>query len=135
MAASKNEQQVTWSASNSASVTAGGSQTSDAVTASSTMVDQGIMVKADNAGTPASGDTVDFYLLPTTGDPDGAGSDEYVTAGHGYYLGQVDTNLEDPAIAYYEIPSAMKGWELYAASNAASNSITVSAAAYETLFA
>jgi hypothetical protein len=38
-----------------------------------------ITLKADNSGTPASGDTVDFYALLSCGDPDGSGGDEFRT--------------------------------------------------------
>ena len=54
--------------------------------------------------TPASGDTVDFYILYTTGDPDGAATDEYDTVAHAMHVTTLDTNSEDPARKTVEIP-------------------------------
>ncbi len=65
MAVANNEQQVTWSSSDSVSVSAGGTQTSDAVTFSTTAFAAMITFKADNSGTPAAGDTVDFNIRLT----------------------------------------------------------------------
>jgi len=127
MAVANNEVQVEWSSSDSVSVTSESNQTSDAFSFTATAFAGMITLKADNAGTPASGDTIDFYLLPTCGDPDGDGSDEYPNDdSDGLFLAQLDTNANDPAIASVTIP-VTKGGKLYAKSNAASNSITVSA--------
>ena len=91
MAITRSENQVTWSASNSVSVTSGSSQTSDAVTLNDTCVMASITCKADNAGTPASGDIINFYWASTVGDPDGASTDEYPTdIADMIYLGQID---------------------------------------------
>ena len=70
MAVANNEVQVQWSSANSVSVSAGGSQASDAFSFSATAFDAMVTLKADNSATPADGDTVDFYYLPTAGDPD-----------------------------------------------------------------
>jgi hypothetical protein len=127
MAVANNEQQVTWSSSDSVSVSAGSNQTSDAVSFSATAFDAMITLKADNNSTPASGDTVDFYALLTCGDPDGSGSDEYPNDNSdGIFLVRLDTNADDPAVATVALPVA-KGVKLYAKSNASSNAITVSA--------
>ena len=127
MAVANNEQQVTWSSTNSVSISAGGNQMSDAVSFSSTTFDAMITLKADNNGTPASDDTIDFYALLSCGDPDGSASDEYPNDdSDGIFLASLDTNADDPAIATVGIPVA-KGVKLYAKSNAASNAITVSA--------
>jgi len=127
MAVANNEQQVTWSSSNSVSVSAGGSQTSDAVSFSATAFDAMITLKADNNGTPASGDTVDFYALLSCGDPDGASSDEYPNDNSdGIFLARLDTDADDPAIATVGLPVG-KGAKVYAKSDASSNAITVSA--------
>jgi len=53
MSVGNNEIQVTWSAANSVSVTAGGNQVSDAFAFSGGTVDAAITLKADNSGTPA----------------------------------------------------------------------------------
>ena len=59
MVVANNERQVTWSSSNSVSVSAGSTQASDAASFSATAFAAMITLKADNGGTPASGDTVD----------------------------------------------------------------------------
>jgi len=127
MAVANNEQQVTWSSSNSVSVSAGSSQTSDTVTFSSAAFEGMVTLKADNNSTPASGDTVDFYALLSCGDPDGASADEYPNDdSDGIFLARLDTDADDPAIATVAMPIA-KGVKIYAKSNASSNAITVSA--------
>lgn len=127
MALSMTEKQVTWSASNSTSVTAASTATSDVVTfTSGTVFQVKIVLKADNNGTPAAGDTVDFYLLESHGDPDGAGADEYDTAEQGRFLGILDTNADDPAQATVWVPGPMYKAKIYAVNNASSNGITVS---------
>lgn len=127
MAITRQETQVTWTAANSVSVTAGSNQTSDEINLDASCVAAQISLKADNAGTPASGDTISFYLLQTSGDPDGASTDEFDTVGHAILLTVLDTNSEDPAGRTVPLPIPQKGAKLYAASAAASNSITVSA--------
>jgi len=127
MAVGNNEQQVTWSSSDSVSVTAGGTQTSDAVTFSATAFAAMVTLKADNNGTPASDDTVDFYALLSCGDPDGSSSNEYPNDdSDGIFLARLDTNADDPALATVVLPVA-KAVKIHARSNASSNAITVSA--------
>ena len=132
MAVSKSNTQVTWSAANSVSVAASSNTTSDAHTFDSTSVSAMVTVKGDNDGTPSSGDTMDFYLLYTTGDPDGAGADEYDTVGHAMHVSTLDTNSDDPARKTVEIPVSAKGFKIYAVNNSAGNAITVSTEVYET---
>lgn len=134
MALTTNEIQVTWSASDSVSVSAGGNQTSDAMSATANTPFQAVIIcKADNAsGSPSSGDTVEFYLLGTIGDPDGSGADEYTTPEHGLHLCTLDTEAEDPVVSQpIPIPYPLTGLKVYAVSNAGSNSITVSAIVLE----
>lgn len=127
MAVGNNEQQVTWSSSDSASVTAGGTQTSDVVTFSTTALAAMITLKADNNSTPASDDTVDLYALLSCGDPDGSAGDEYPNDdSDGIFLARLDTNADDPALATVTLPVA-KAVKIHARSNASSNGITVSA--------
>jgi len=127
MGAANNEIQVQWSSANSVSVSSGSAQTSDVFSFSGGAVDAVATVKADNAGTPASGDTVDFYLLLSAGDPDGSGANEFPNDdSDGHFLARLDTNADDPAIATVAIPVGVQG-KIYAKSNASSNSITVSA--------
>ena len=127
MAVTNNEQQVTWSSSNSASVSAGGTQVSDTANFSATAFAAMVTLKADNDGTPASGDTVDFYALITCGDPDGAGADEYPTDdSDGIFLARLDTSADDPVVAAVNLPVA-KAVKLYAKNNSSGRTITVSA--------
>ena len=127
MTVANHEQQVTWSSSNSVSLSAGGAQTSDAITLSTSAFAAMITLKADNSSAAASGDTVDFYALLSCGDPDGSAGDEYPNDdSDGIFLARLDTNADDPAIVTVSLPMA-KAAKIYAKSNASSNAITVSA--------
>lgn len=131
MGLSNNEMQVTWGMANSVSVSAAGTQTSDEFPFTEAAVSAMITLKADNAGTPASGDTVDFYLATTCGDPDGAGDDEYPTdVAHMIFLGRVDTAATGAVAGAdcvtAECPVAVGG-KIVAKNNAASNGVIVSA--------
>jgi hypothetical protein len=127
MAVANHEVQVTWSSSNSASVSGGATAASDTMSFSATAFDAMITLKADNSGTPASGDTVDFYALLSCGDPDGSGGDEFPNDdSDGIFLARLDTYADDPAIATVTIPVA-KSVKIFAKNNASSNSVTVSA--------
>ncbi len=129
MAITKVENQVTWSASNSVSVTAGSNQTSDVVSLDVACVQATTHMKADNSTTPAADDQIYFWELQTGGDPDGAGSDEYDTVNHARLLGILDTNNEDPAIMSVELNAVNAGIKIYAEGTTAgtTNAVTVSA--------
>jgi len=131
MAMSRTETQIEWSSSDSTSVSSGSAATSDAFTLETDCIALAIQCKADNAGTPASGDTLDVYILWTCGDPDGASTDEYDSTDHGMFVCQLDTDQDDPAIRTVDLPVSAKGGKVYVESNAASNSITASAALYQ----
>jgi hypothetical protein len=127
MALSITEQQVTWSAANSVSIAAGGNNTSDTVTFTSGTVFQAkVQCKVDNDGTPASGDTVDFYLLESHGDPDGASTAEFATTTQGQHLMRLDTNTTDPADGVVWLPGPFLTAKVYAVNNSAGRAITVS---------
>ncbi len=128
MAVDNHEIQIEWDSGNdSKSVGAGSTATSDTFSFSATAIDAMITLKADNGGTPASGDTIELYLLATCGDPDGASTDEFPTdSDEGTFLGVLDTYAHDPAIKTVRCPIAKAG-KLHAKSNAASNALTVSA--------
>ena len=70
MALTISETQVEWSTSDSVSVTSGSNQTSDEVSVTQTSIARELKVKADNAGTPASGDTIEIKILINAGDVD-----------------------------------------------------------------
>lgn len=133
MAITKQARQITWAGANSTTIAAGGTDTSDVVTPGADAVGAVLMCKAVNGGTPASGDTLDIYLMMSTGDPDAEPdvADEFPTANHGMFLMRLDTNADSTAIASVEIPTAMKAYKIYAVSNAATNGITLSAQVYE----
>ena len=133
MAVTKANIQVTWDGGDSDyTLTNGSVVSSDAHTFDGSAVMAMITLKADNTGTPASGDTVDFYLLYTTGDPDGSSAEEYDTVDHGMHIASLDTNKDDPARKTVEIPVSALGFKVYAKNNASSNSIKVSSEVYET---
>jgi hypothetical protein len=121
------ETQVQWSSSNSVSVSSGSSQTSDAFTITDTTAR--ILLKADNSTTPATDDQIYFWLIETSGDPDGTGTDEYSSAGHAELLAILDTNDEDPALKTVQLPLPHKSGKIYAEGSSAgtTNAITVSA--------
>jgi len=128
MAITGNEVQVQWnSGSNYYSISASGNYTSDVANLNTAAFDGMIELKADNDGTPASGDTVDFYIQYTSGDPDGSGSDEYDTDEHSIFLAQLDTNVEDPAITHVPVNTAADHFQVYAVNNSSGRAITVSA--------
>src|SRR5512136_2669427 len=127
MALANNEIQVQWSGANNVSISAGSNQTSDAFTFSPTAIDAMITLKADNAGTPASGDTVEFYLLATCGDPDGSASDEFpLNNNDGILLAVLDTYVSDPMVRTVACPIAKSG-KLFAKNASSGRAITVSA--------
>ena len=132
MAVSKAGQQVTFSSANSVAVSADSQTTSDAITLSSNGVAAQITLKSDHSGSPSSGDTVDFYILYSTGDPDGLTTDEFDTSGHALHLAILDLNIEDPAQKTVDIPVSAKSFKIYIDNNG-SLSITCSAEIYETI--
>lgn len=130
MAISRTETQVTWpTAANSASVSAGGTATSEEFNLDATCIAAQVSLKADNSTPAASDDQIDFYLLQTSGDPDGASTDEFDTAEHAIFLARLDTNIEDPAGTTVPLPIPQKGGKIYAtgADSGTTNAITVSA--------
>ena len=135
MAASNNELQIVWASAASKSVAAGAAEISDAISFSATAIASTVTLKADNEGTPASGDTVDFYALLSAGDPDGASTSEYAAVKEqGTFLARLNTygTSFDPAVSTVRLDVSV-GVKILAKSNAASNAITVSACINEKL--
>ena len=102
MAASIVETQVTWASASSKTVSAATIQWSDSM--SCTVLDDAyqLQISADNAGTPASGDTCVVYVARTTGDILGDTGNDYDTDEHGEWVMTLDTYAtntpgEDPA--------------------------------------
>lgn len=115
MAIGRTELQVLWSATAYFDLATANSwvQTSDAMTQATATIKALITCKADQTtGTPASGDTVDFYAQLSLGDPDGASTAEYDTDGHDIYLGQVDLNTDDPGIFTVEFPAPVLSFKI-----------------------
>lgn len=105
-----------------ASVAAGGNDTSTTNNFNTAAIDAMLTVSANNNGTPASGDTMDVYILFETGATVG-----FDTAANAMYLGTLDTFAEDPATRTWRIPTAASHFQVYVVNNAAANGITPSA--------
>jgi hypothetical protein len=97
------ETQITWdTGSTSKNVTSATEVVSDAFTLDATCIKADITVYADNAGTPASGDTAVFRVRGSAGDILGDTGDDFDTAEHARHLATLDTYAsntpgEDPA--------------------------------------
>jgi len=132
MASSRNEAQITWSSASSKSVAAGTTEISDEFLFHVEDWNAVVQLYADNSGTPASGDTIDFSIAFTTGDILGDSGNDYDTTEHALPLTKLntystDTPGEDPAMFTVPIETVALGFKIIAKSNAASNSITVRA--------
>lgn len=102
MASSKTETQVQWSAADSKTVSANTIQWSDAITLNIEDWRGSLTVNADNAGTPASGDTCMVYVAWSSGDVLGDSGNDFDTDEHAEFVGPLDTFAtntpgEDPA--------------------------------------
>lgn len=102
MAITRNQTQVTWSAASTLSVTSATEVVSDVITLDDTCVALSIQLSADNAGTPASGDTAVWRIQWSNGDVLANTGDDYDTSEHAQFLAQLDTFAtntpgEDPA--------------------------------------
>lgn len=133
MAVSKSSTQVTFSSANSILVSGDSQVTSDSISLSSNSIAAQLSLKADHSSTPTTGDTVDFYILYSTGDPDGSTIDEFDTPEHGLHVCILNLNLEDPAQKTVDIPVSAKSFKIYVDNNSASGDITCSSEIYETL--
>ena len=132
MASSRNETQITWSAASSLSVSSAATSTSDAFTFNIEDWDAVVQLSADNDGTPASGDTVDFYVAYTSGDILGDSGSDYDTTEHATWVARLDTVAantpgEDPARVTVPINTAALGLKIVAKNNSAGRAITVRA--------
>ena len=79
MASSRVETQITWSAANSVTVSSATVVWSDAFLFNIEDWEAELQVNADNAGTPASGDTCSVYVAYTTGDILGDSGNDYTS--------------------------------------------------------
>ena len=100
MASSRVETQITWSAANSITVSSATVVWSDAFLFNIEDWEAELQVNADNAGTPASGDTCTVHVAYTTGDILGDSGNDYTSVKQSefaMFLDTYSTNGEDPA--------------------------------------
>lgn len=92
MSLGRTEQQVTWSAANTKTLSAATRADSDAVTIDSSVVGISLSVRCDNQGTPASGDVLNVYIKWSNGDLDaGGGADDFDSDEYAMFWAQLDT--------------------------------------------
>lgn len=126
----REETQITWSAASNLSIAFGATGTSDAFSFNAGCWDASIQLSADNDGTPASGDLIEFRILYTNGD-------DYDTAEHSSLIAVLDTWAsstpgEDPARLTIPLPSvAAKGFKIQATNKSTGRAITVRARVVE----
>jgi hypothetical protein len=129
MAITRSDRNITWdSGSSSKTVSSSTRVDSDAMTFDATDIKGCIQFKADNQGTPASGDICDVYIKWTT---DGTTYDTGEHAEGPYRLDTVAANTpgENPAVVTLPIePGRYKGYKLsVSCPQAGSRNILVSA--------
>jgi len=133
MASSRVETQITWSSASSLSISSASNGTSDAFTFDASDWAAAIQLSADNNGTPASGDTMSFYILWTSGDILGDSGSDYDTVEHAQHLCTLDTYAtntpgEDPARRTIPLNNiAALGGKIYAVNNSSGRAITARA--------
>ncbi len=137
MAITRTNTQVTWSDVSSLAptftLTTGSEVWSDVFTLDPTCTSMSIQVSADNAGTPASGDTAVWRVHWSNGDVLNNTGDDYDTLEHGQLLTVLDTFAtsalgEDPARKTVPVDVTSSKFRLTCTcANAATRNITVSA--------
>lgn len=133
MAITRVQTQVTWSAASTLSVTSATEVVSDVITLDDTCVALSIQLSADNAGTPASGDTAVWRIQWSNGDVLANTGDDYDTSEHAQFLAQLDTFAtntpgEDPARMTVTVTPVSKKFKLACTcANAATRNVTIAA--------
>lgn len=133
MAITRTQTQVTWSAANTKSVTSATEVVSDVITLDDTCVALSIQLSADNAGTPASGDTAVWRIQWSNGDVLADTGDDYDTSEYAQFLAQLDTYTtntpgEDPARTTVPVTPVAKKFKLACTcANAATRNVTIAA--------
>lgn len=133
MAITRNQTQVTWSSASTLSVTSATEVVSDVITLDDTCVALSIQLSADNAGTPASGDTAVWRIQWSNGDVLANTGDDYDTSEHAQFLAQLDTFAtntpgEDPARITVTVTPVSKKFKLACTcANAATRNVTIAA--------
>ena len=112
-----------------ASVSAGGTATSNAFTLQTDTVLAYIQCKADNSTTAASDDIIHFKALESLGDVDNDATVDYATVEAAPTVAVLDTNAADPQVSAAVPIAAAKTLQVYAdgATEGTTNAITVSA--------
>lgn len=133
MALSTNQIQIQWGGTVGGSVTAGGSSLSDAPTLSATAYNRTIILKADNTGTPASGEKCTFYIRYTLGNVGDAAGNDFTDAVEEMFAVTLDTNAADPATSVaIELPHPIESLKVNAvAENGTGNGYNVYALVLE----
>ena len=133
MAITRNQTQVQWTGANTKSVTSATEVISDLITLDPTCVALSISLYADNAGTPASGDTAVYRIQWSTGDVVANTGDDFDTSEHAQYLTTLDTYStntpgEDPAQRTIIVDVVAQKFKIaVTCANAATRNVTVSA--------
>ena len=131
MAITHNEVQVQWGGANTLAVAADATGVSDVVAINTATIAANISVQATNAaGTPHVAAQMSIYVQYSTGDTDQDAADEYDTAKHSGWLGQLDTSDatgETPAQLTAAISPAASNIKIQAVNEGGTDAITVSA--------
>jgi hypothetical protein len=131
MAITRTQTQITWSSASSITVSSATEVVSDQFTVDDTTVLLSLQLSANNAGTPASGDTAVFRIQWSNGDILGDTGNDFDTSEHAQYLATLDTYStntpgENPARRTIEITPVAKYFKVgVACANAATRNITV----------
>lgn len=128
MALTRQNRSITWAAAGSKTLTTSARADSDAMALDATDVAGAIQIKADNQGTPASGDVVYVWIKWS---PDGTTFDTDEHAEGPYALDTYASNApgEDPAVMTIPIyPGRAHSYKLsVSCANAATRNVIVSA--------
>jgi len=135
MPVSKPETQITWTGAATITLADGNWHESDPVLFDVSDWDGHVVVRAQNAGVPASGDIVEVRLLYTSGDLDAAaGPDDYpATVGANAPAATLGPTLDtynnvNPDFVDFAVATGAKGFKLAVrAPQGATNNITIAA--------
>jgi len=129
--------QVLWSTASSLSVTSATEVVSDVFPLDDSCVAFDLSVSANNAGTPASGDTAIFKILWSTGDILGDTGDDFDTSEHAELVATIDTFTtntpgENPGRRTVFFPLTARKFKITCTcANAATRNITIRARVQE----
>lgn len=133
MAITRQQTQVQWSAQNTKLVNSAAEVVSDTITLDPTCVGLAISLFANNASSPASGDTAVWRIQWSTGDVKADTGDDFDTAEHAQYLTTLDTYStntpgENPAQRTISVDVVAQKFKLSCnCAQAATRNVTISA--------